>query len=65
MNAQIAFTARNPQTGKREIVDLLLGEFSEGETVTKMFRFNGNGKWITIPGDCLYQLINNQWVNVD
>lgn len=61
---QNRFVARNPQTRQYEVVDALLGEFAEGETILKQFKFN-NGGWITIPGDCIYKMHCGQWVNAD
>ena len=49
------WTAVNPATGKREIVDPE-GEFIAGETIIKLFYSRRIDGYVTIPGDALFKV---------
>jgi hypothetical protein len=49
------WTAVNPATGNREIVDPE-GEFIPGETIIKLYYWKRIDGYVTIPGDSLFKV---------
>ena len=49
------WTAMNPSTGKRQIVDPE-GEFIPGETIIKLYYWKRIDGYVTIPGDSLFKV---------
>ena len=49
------WTAINPSTGKRQIVDPE-GEFIPGETIIKLYYWKRIDGYVTIPGDSLFKV---------
>jgi len=49
------WTAVNPLTGKRQIVDPE-GEFIPGETIIKLYYWQRIDGYVTIPGDSLFKV---------
>ena len=52
------WTAVNPATGKREIIDPE-GEFIPGETIIKLYYWKRIDSYVTIPRDSLFKVAAN------
>jgi hypothetical protein len=54
------WSAVNPVTNKREIVDPE-GEFIPGETIIKLYYWKRVDGYVTVPGDSLFKVAADGW----